>query len=185
MERIASEVDLVACAAPGVFYLPTGKVWSDEDAGKTVGKCVVDGPRLLVRAEISIPTVAASAGVDVGRLVVEITRQNRPIEGSLVFPSAGGFAAVPESRGYGLSRNIEVDTPDAQDEQVQQDEDIARVKGCHCVIGSLMRAERRWGIIYSQGELAVPKRRSRSALETEGLYKNRSQGVINVVLLWQ
>ena len=31
----------------------------------------------------------------------------------------------------------------------------------------------------------MPERRSRSALGTEGLYKNRSQRVINVVLLWQ
>lgn len=74
LERIASEVHLVACAAPGVFYLPTGEIWGDEDAGKTVGKCVVDRPRLLVRAEVGIPTIAASAGVDVGRLVVDITR---------------------------------------------------------------------------------------------------------------
>lgn len=52
-------------------------------------------------------------------------------------------------------------------------------------MGNLMRADRRWGVIYSQGSLTVPERSSPCALETEGLYKDRSQGVINVVLLWQ
>lgn len=159
LERVAGEIHLVACAAPGIFDLAAREIWGDEDAGEAVGKRVVDGPRLLVGAEVGIPAVAPGAGVDASGLVVDAARQDGPIEGSLVLPSTRRLAAVPESCGDGLSRNVEIDTPGAEDQQAQDEEEegVARVKGRHCVIGSLMRAERRWGIIYSQGSSQCQK----------------------------
>jgi hypothetical protein len=72
-ERVTGEIQLIAGTTPEILNMAL-----DEDARESIGKGVVDCPRLLIRARICLTTIATSSSVDIGhRFVVFIAGCDR------------------------------------------------------------------------------------------------------------
>lgn len=131
-QRLTGEVELIACATPGVLDTSMCEVWCDVDTSIAIRQSVVDGPWLLVGALKRTTAVATSTGGDIRRLVVGRTRFYWSRELCLPIPTTRRFATVPEASRNSLSSVVEMCTSRKDREELDSEGDIAEMLRHHC-----------------------------------------------------